>query len=339
MKREIKIKFNNYNERTFINSFPTRVLFENFNIKKVNKAENADVIFEVAHRWGNSDLSNKDKTRVMISHENLFFKRSFFSVSESVIRRAGFKKEKYKIMDFLDKFIPKFISDISCDYFLPKHVKFINNIKNNIDENAFAIICNDVKSDNIIQMPLFVQEYFGQLSLLTRKKNFLEKRKFCAFIVSSNSGRDRIRFFRKLSKYKKVNSYGRVLNNMGDRFFKKHWENNSKIFSNYKFVICFENSFADGYITEKLPNVMFSGTIPIYRGAPNIGKYFNTKSFINYEDYNSYDKMIKRIIELDNDDEKYKKFSEQQWFKENKVPKIIIKKEKELIKFYRKVFR
>ncbi len=52
----------------------------------------------------------------------------------------------------------------------------------------------------------------------------------------------------------------------------------------------------------------------IHRGAPNVGEYFNRKSFINYEDCGkSYDKMIKKIIELDKDDKKYKEFLKEAW--------------------------
>ena len=75
-----------------------------------------------------------------------------------------------------------------------------------------------------------------------------------------------------------------------DKIQKLNYLSNSALFKKYRFVICFENSFADEYITEKLPNVMFSGGIPIYRGAPNIGKYFNTESFINFENYGYYNK-------------------------------------------------
>ena len=86
---------------------------------------------------------------------------------------------------------------------------------------------------------------------------------------------------------------------------------NQELFRDYKFVICFENSYANDFITEKLPNVMLANSIGIYRGAPNVDEFFNTKSFINYDNYGSYDKMIEKIIELDKDDDKYQKFLEE----------------------------
>jgi hypothetical protein len=165
----------------------------------------------------------------------------------------------------------------------------------------------------------------------------LDKKKFCAFIVTSNSSRERVKFFKELSKYKKVDSYGKVMNNMGNKIFDTHWDNTIDILKNYKFVISFENNFTKEYICEKVQKAMLAGSIPIYRGAPNIGEYFNTKSFINYDDYGSYDKMIKKIIELDKNDKKYIEMMNVPWFKDNKIPQIFKEKEKELIKFYKKI--
>ena len=42
------------------------------------------------------------------------------------------------------------------------------------------------------------------------------------------------------------------------------------IFNKYKFILCFENSFSDGYITEKIFNCFYSDSIPLYKGAPDI---------------------------------------------------------------------
>jgi len=53
------------------------------------------------------------------------------------------------------------------------------------------------------------------------------------------------------------------------------------VFSKYKFIICFENSYADGYVTEKIFNCFFAHTIPIYMGAPDISNHINPNSFID----------------------------------------------------------
>jgi hypothetical protein len=56
-----------------------------------------------------------------------------------------------------------------------------------------------------------------------------------------------------------------------------------QLYSQYKFIICFENSKTDGYVTEKIFNVFLAGSIPIYDGAPNVTDYILPGSFIQYD--------------------------------------------------------
>ncbi len=339
MKKEIKIKFNKIEE---INKdcFPFKVLFENFNVKVVEHSDDADVVFERAWRDGDYKFLKGNKKTIIITSEDLFIKRNIFSLIESGVNKLGFKNEKYRFMDRLDMLIPKPFSEIPLIHFMGKYLDFVQKIKVKKLKNKYAIIQNNIKDKNIFILPYFLQGYYYDMPKLIKRKNkeMQSRKKFCVFVVSSNSSRERVDFFKKLSKYKKVDSYGKVMNNMGDKIQKLNHLSNPVLFEEYKFVICFENDFSEEYITEKLVNVMFAGAVPVYRGAPNTGKYFNTKSFINFEDYGSYDKMIEKVIELDQDDEKYEKFLKQPWLKENKIPEIIKNKEKELIKFYKKIF-
>ena len=84
--------------------------------------------------------------------------------------------------------------------------------------------------------------------------------------------------------------------------------------SNYKFIICFENSKicedSNTYSTEKIVNPYIAGTIPIYWGSNNIHKVLSRNSMLFLEDASieSYQKIINEIIELDNDNEKYLEF-------------------------------
>ena len=344
--KKIKIKLNGFHgeykndSEYFEKFFPIRVLKDNFDVEFVENVEEADVICENCTRGSNYNfLDEKEKTIILFSAEDLFKKRDIFNLIESFFHKIGFKERKWEIMDKIDSIIPHFISSIPIMYFLSKHLKFIKIIIKGKVKNAYAIVQNDLKGENIFVLPCFFYTLYYQLPKLIKKnhENLKNREKFCAFIVSSNSSRERVKFFKKLSKYKKVDSYGKVQNNMGDQIFGKRWSTNVDLYKNYKFVICFENNFAKRYICEKLHNTMFSGAIPIYRGAPDIGDYFNTKSFINYDDYGSYDKMIKKIIELDKDDKKYMKIANEPWFVDNKIPKIFKEKGKELIEFYRKI--
>lgn len=348
--KKIKVFFTNMETVDPREYYPTKLLLDNFNVKIVRKKEDADLIMGNILRHHHGDYLDQSKKNIIISGENLFSRRNLISLIDSFLHRKMGDK-KFKIMNFLNKIVPKFITNIPLTYYLSGYVKIFRKIGGGGLKNTYFIISNNVNAKNTVIVPFFLTDNYPKLKKLTAKKKYKCRKKFCAFIVSSNSSRDRIDFFRKLSRYKKVDSYGKVMNNMGlfnrswdkeknsnDKFSKVGWKENPEIFKKYKFVICFENSFTDEYITEKLPNVMFSGAIPIYKGAPNVGKYFNTKSFINFDDYDcSYNKMIKEVIRLDNDDEAYKKLAQEPWYKNNKFPLLIKEKEKELIKFYRRI--
>jgi hypothetical protein len=145
------------------------------------------------------------------------------------------------------------------------------------------------------------------------------KRNFCNFMVSNGSCGERNKFFIELSKYKKVDSGGRFMNNIGQPVSDKR-----KFQSEYKFSIAFENnayrSQHPGYTTEKIMEPMTVSSIPLYWGNPVIDREFNTKSFINFYDFNSEKDMIDYIIELDKDDNKYLEVLKQPWFVDYNIP-------------------
>ena len=65
---------------------------------------------------------------------------------------------------------------------------------------------------------------------------------------------------------------------------------------------------------------MTVNSIPIYWGNPEIGKEFNTKSFINVYDFDSIDSVINYIEYLDNNDKKYLELLNQPWFTDYNIP-------------------
>jgi hypothetical protein len=58
--------------------------------------------------------------------------------------------------------------------------------------------------------------------------------------------------------------------------------------SRYRFALCFENMAMPGYITEKIFDCFFVGTIPIYLGAPDVENYIPKSCFVNMRDFGSY---------------------------------------------------
>lgn len=178
--------------------------------------------------------------------------------------------------------------------------------------------------------------YDGYYELEREKliEDSLAKRKFCNFVVSNANCPERNEFFLKLSKYKRVDSGGRWMNNIGYPITDK-----LKFQSEFKFSIAFENNAYrpehPGYSTEKIMQPMTVNSIPIYWGNPVIDREFNTKSFINYYDFKDFDKVIDFIIELDNDDDKYLDMLRQPWFT-NGIPEP--NKEENIKSFLYKIF-
>lgn len=61
--------------------------------------------------------------------------------------------------------------------------------------------------------------------------------------------------------------------------------------SQYDFALCYENMSMEGYITEKIFDCFYAGTIPIYLGSPKISDTIPTNTFISRNDFKSTDEL------------------------------------------------
>lgn len=157
--------------------------------------------------------------------------------------------------------------------------------------------------DRYIRVPLYELFNYRQKYeyLINNKIERVKKNAFCSFVVSNDQGSEkRFQIFQLLNKYKKVNSGGRYMNNIGTPI-------NDKLGfdRNHKFSICFENCSHPGYTTEKIMEAFAADTIPIYWGNPNIGNEFNTHAFVNANDYETLEDVVTRIIEIDQNNDIY----------------------------------
>lgn len=71
--------------------------------------------------------------------------------------------------------------------------------------------------------------------------------------------------------------------------------------SEYRFSLCFENMPMDGYITEKIFDCFYAGTIPIYRGASNIKTIIPDGAYIDMRNFNTYDEMLDYVQSMSHD--------------------------------------
>jgi hypothetical protein len=171
----------------------------------------------------------------------------------------------------------------------------------------YAISFNRLSfNDRHLRLPLYAtHSSFDSLryNKTTASKNPCE-RDFCSMVVSNANNRDGIlfKFHKQLSQYKTIASGGRYANNVGGPIVNK-----LDFISRYKFNLAFENSSVDGYSTEKIVEPLACGTIPIYWGDALISKEINPDSFINIHDFNSLDRAIDYIKQVDSNDDLYLK--------------------------------
>ena len=131
-----------------------------------------------------------------------------------------------------------------------------------------------------------------------------QKKRFCAFVVTNPCNPVRNDAFHWLNSYKKVDSAGRLFNNIGDEIFaglgggggelKKH-----EFLKNYKFCLAYENASSQGYTTEKLLHAKVAGCIPIYWGDPKVDRDFDTKGFIDARKFSSAEELIEAVRKID----------------------------------------
>ncbi len=194
------------------------------------------------------------------------------------------------------------------------------NLRPDFNFCDYALTFDFLDHPRHLRLPLYAAIYgLEPENLLENKLKDIEKflalkKEFCAMVVSQANSQKRIEFFHKLSKYKKVHSGGKVLNNIGGRV-----KNKLQFISDFKFTFSFENSSYPGYVTEKIYEPMFVNSIPIYWGSPLVNLDFNTKSFVNHHDFKSDEEVIDRIIELDADKYKMADLLNENWFTNNQL--------------------
>lgn len=194
----------------------------------------------------------------------------------------------------------------------------------NFNECNFALSGYFIDDERHFRCPLYLKyarnyiihgqymKTYADLSFPRDRNKIKPKTKFCNFVYSNcdpnrEGTKFRVNFFNRLSEYKQVDSGGGCLNNIGYKIPHK-----ISFMQDYKFTIAMENSNqfngVYGYTTEKIFEPMLADSIPIYWGNPKINDDFNEKAFLNYHEYNDVDKLIERIIEIDNNDSLYDQY-------------------------------
>lgn len=176
------------------------------------------------------------------------------------------------------------------------------------------------------RLPLFVIYMWALENIHKTKYNYeyifqpevKEKTGFATFVVSNPNCTQRNDFYHKLSEYKKVDSGGKLFNNISANLTGE--EAKIDFLASRKFNICFESGSHPGYVTEKILHAFYAQTVPIYWGSPSIAADFNNYAFINTHRFKNFDLVIDYVKRLDEDEDQYRFMLAQPKFTHNIPP-------------------
>lgn len=166
------------------------------------------------------------------------------------------------------------------------------------------------KTIKVVNLPLFIPYIYSNnyINILQNqiKIDVVPQKNICAVITNSNCPK-RNYFLDKLEKKIKIDYAGNFRNNIPKIPGAYNSDEILNFYSQYKFVICLENTKQETYITEKIINGFLAKTIPIYWGSDSICDYFNEERFINIKNLSetNIDEAIDKIISIINDHDKY----------------------------------
>lgn len=253
------VDINNYN-KTYFNlldlQFLDIFLPSNYRYKIVNKDEDADICIIGIQHTDNS-LLKKNEINILYSIENLSVGRTHYKHLNKFGRENN---------DMIDLYIYNDII-IPTEKFIPAIYMRINYYNKLINLNSHLYYEK-------------VRENYKNINTSFKNK------KFCLFVSQHLLNINKQKILSEIQKLGKVDFIKEIANS--NEYLKTASCFNSyellKLFNQYKFIICFENSKTTGYITEKIFNVFLSKSIPVYDGDPNIDNFINNLSFIQYND-------------------------------------------------------
>jgi hypothetical protein len=133
--------------------------------------------------------------------------------------------------------------------------------------------------------------------------------------------KERYSYLQELMSHIDVHSYGKCFNNRQEPtslLDSPDWPpiaqrraRKIQVLSNYKFYLAFENSPIDDYVSEKVYEGLFAGTLPVYRGAQGIHRFMpGNDSYIDANNLNPKElaSLMKKLVNDENEYNKYFQF-------------------------------
>ena len=119
----------------------------------------------------------------------------------------------------------------------------------------------------------------------------------------------RLEFAKGMMEHIQVDSFGKVLRNADLPFPDEGGSTKLRVVGGYKFCLSLENSIETDYVTEKFFDPLLAGTVPVYRGAPNVALFApGDECFIDASAFRSERELADYLKYLDHDDAAYARF-------------------------------
>lgn len=247
--------------------------------------------------WGgsitNSIIEGRNGKKILAREKKYLinkygYKPNLFSIN--LENEFGHYKRKFNI--YIDD--KRYVNNGSKNIFIqiePKEI--INNVKYlKINYRKYEIIlCWE--REILDSCPNAVLFPFGSSSLNNVVKFDDDLKKFQVSFLTSNKN--------KLIGHKFRNSlYNKIIKeDLGIKVIAHrsppYIDNKYLMINEGQYSIVVENVFRENWFTEKIIDIFLMKVIPIYKGAPNIGDFFNINGILTFNDYNELCTILNKI--------------------------------------------
>lgn len=163
--------------------------------------------------------------------------------------------------------------------------------------------------DDWVDNKTYFKLYYPQTTLDMIKKTIpFNQKKFCTMIAGRKQSTHQLSLYKAREKTihffeqqhpAEFDLYGHNWNSVEFPSYKGATISKIETLQHYKFCICYENMRnSQGYITEKIFDVLIAGSIPIYWGAQNVGSYIDTSCFISRDNFESEEKLYSFLTSI-----------------------------------------
>ena len=196
----------------------------------------------------------------------------------------------------------------SCAFYYP----FIGDIQSGFDMRG--------RIENLEQQLRFpaqnlvaLKRGFNSATLLRIRR--LQKADIFYMSSHTNTPSNRGDYVAALMQHIPIDSWGRELNNINANFMSDHRKNLSQggldkmmIMSHYKFVLAFENSICEDYVTEKLWGALYVGVVPIVFAHDSIYDFLpSSRAVINAKNFRSVTHLANYLQRIASNPREYRR--------------------------------